>query len=188
MTAFDRESDRPSGGVPAGVWEPRTLLVGIGSVHGDDSIGRRVAEAILARWPGRLRVTIPSTPIGLIDQLDGVERLFVCDAFVYEVDVDDSAGEYEAVAGGRRGLVKRWRWPDAAIGQTSFRGTHDLSLVAVLRLAESIRALPAEVYVIGIGIRLGDGGDQRLVDGLTPRLVAEFDRIVDDVWAEIGDA
>ena len=200
MTAGGREPDRAGGGCDGGgdghvrpnAGDSPTLVVGIGSGHGDDSIGWRVAEALLTRWPGRLRVGIPSTPIGLIDRLDGVERLFVCDAFVCEEDMDeaagDSAGKIEAIDGGRCGLVRRWRWPDAAIGQTSFCGTHDLSLVAVLRLAESIRALPAEVHVIGIGIRAGDGGDQRLVDGLSPRLAAVFGKIVCEVMAEIGDA
>lgn len=204
MTARDRETDRrgggsgggDGGGVPPNACGSSTLLVGIGSGHGDDSIGWRVAQAILARWPGRFRVTIPSTPIGLIDQLDGVERLFVCDAFVREDDVDDSqsesAGECETTDVGRCGLVRRWRWPDAAIDQTSFSGTHDLSLVAVLRLAESIRRLPAEVHIIGIGIVVGseacDLEERRMDAGLSPKLAAVFDRVVGEVMAEIDDA
>jgi len=196
MTTRDREPGWPRDGVLSDAYESTTLLVGIGSGHGDDAIGWRVAEAIAARLPAclpaRFRVAVPSTPIGLIDLLDGVERLYVCDAFVREDDGVDSAGECEAIDAGRCGLVSRWRWPDAAIGQTSFCGTHDLSLVAVLRLAESIHALPAEVHVIGIRIEAGGEDERRMADGLSPELAAAFDQLVDQIvgemMAEVGDA
>jgi Ni,Fe-hydrogenase maturation factor len=178
--------------------ESTTLLVGIGSGHGDDSIGWRVAQAIGSRWPGRFRVEIPSTPIGLVDRLEGVERLFVCDAFVCAVDGDDSTREDMRTYGGRWGSVRRWRWPDAAIDQTPFCGTHDFPLAAVLRLVESIGKLPAEVHVIGIDIGTGEGqgqcqGASDMVDASrgcewSPKLAGAFDQIVDRVMAEIADA
>ncbi len=118
--------------------KPSPLVVGIGSPHGDDRVGWEVARRIAAiageEWPVRcLR-----SPVELLDLLDGVESLEICDAFVG----DSTAG-----------TVVCWQWPASEIEHAPFVGTHDLSLPAVISLAEKLKCLPPVVRIWGVGIK-----------------------------------
>ncbi len=110
-----------------------TLIVGIGSSHGDDQFGWRVA--------GRLQAMIHSpaiivrtalTPVTLLDWLDDVRRLILCDA----VRDDRPAG-----------TVRRLTWPTDRFVQRRHGTTHGLSLPDTLRLAERLGSLPPEVII-----------------------------------------
>ncbi len=115
----------------------RTILVGVGSQHGDDQVGLRVAER-LARCSGpTVEVRLAASPSELLDWLEGADQLVVCDACRIPAPV---------------GSVFRWTWPAAEIENTRFSGSHDLSLPAVLTLAEQLGRLPPRVSVWGISI------------------------------------
>ncbi len=126
----------------------RVRLIGVGSPHGDDRAGWSVAERLAELDPQKKEEALPmgrggvsivsvATPIDLLEYLDGVEQLQVCDAFVGD---------------GPAGRLYRWLWPEAAIEQTRFVGSHDISLAAALQLAESLGLLPAQVVVWGIDV------------------------------------
>ena len=112
----------------------RTLLVGLGSPHGDDQIGWLVADAVAELDPTMLAVRALS-PMDLLDRLDGVDRLAICDA---------------CVGSGAVGALTRWDWPTIEALPTTATGTHDMSLVEVLELAESLGRLPGHVTIWGI--------------------------------------
>lgn len=115
-----------------------SLLVGIGSAHGDDGVGWEVAREVAARLGEQLVVRCASSPAELLGWLDRIDDLVICDAFEN---------------GSACGQVRCWQWPADEIAQTPFAGTHDLSLPAVLEIAESLGKLPKRVRIWGMGIQ-----------------------------------
>ena len=93
----------------------RTLVVGIGSDQGDDRFGWLVAKSLPDQAAIGCEVRRAQSPGELLDWLDGVSRLVVCDA---------------CRGGGQLGQVRRCLWPCAEIEEQAFRGTHDMNLPA----------------------------------------------------------
>jgi len=114
-----------------------TLLVGLGSAHGDDRAGWLVAERLAEILPG-LVVRQARHPLNLLDWLDGVERLIVCDA---------------AEPAGRPGRVRRFVWPAPELAERRASGSHGVPLPAVLALAAEMKTLPprAEIWTVEAG-------------------------------------
>lgn len=134
-----------------------TLVVGIGSPHGDDRVGWEIADAIGRQTGGSIATRCARTPAELFDWLEGVERLDVCDA------VSWSANETAAEIG----TVHCWRWPAEELERTTFRTSHGLSLPAVLSLAETLGRLPPQVRIWGVSIDA-----PATFDALSPALAA----------------
>ena len=121
----------------------RTLIVGIGSPHGDDQIGWRVAEALRSAVSPAIEVREASTPSQLLDWLEGVDRLIVCDACQARRRAPDgSAGDTLS--------VHRWQWPTLQVSTLRSAGSHSFGLPQVLQLAERLGRLPQEVIVFGV--------------------------------------
>ncbi|MFH5804320.1 hydrogenase maturation protease [Alienimonas sp. DA493] len=108
-----------------------TLAIGLGSAHGDDRAGWLLVERLAERVPG-LAVQQARHPLNLLDWLDGVERLILCDA---------------AEPAGRPGRVRRFVWPAPELAERRTRDTHGVSLPAVLALAAEMQTLPAQVEI-----------------------------------------
>jgi hydrogenase maturation protease len=115
-----------------------SLVIGIGSPHGDDCVGWEVTRRVAVVAGEELPVRCVRSPVELLDWLDGVAALEICDAVV-----GDSAA----------GTVTCWQWPAPEIEQAPFLGTHDLSLPVVLALAEKLKRLPPIVRIWGVGIK-----------------------------------
>jgi len=98
----------------------RALVVGIGSPYGDDRVGWLVAERIAEMLGNRFIVRCARSPAELLDWLDGVAELHVCDAFASHTQI---------------GEAWCWQWPLPEIESAHFHGSHDLSLPAALALA-----------------------------------------------------
>jgi len=124
--------------------KPTSLLVGIGSPHGDDRLGWEVAERVAQRAGNSLVVRCLRTPAALFDLLDGIDTLEICDA----VSIAPPA---EA--------VYCWTWPTLEIERVAFRGSHDLSLPAVLEIAEQLGQLPGCVRIWGVPIETSEAGE-----------------------------
>lgn len=116
---------------------PRTMVIGIGSRHGDDQAGLLVADALAERLAATPAITIrkAATPADLLAFLETVDRLVVCDA---------------VKSGERVGRLVRLEWPDARIARVRSLGSHDLSLAEALELADQLGLLPPSVVVWGI--------------------------------------
>ena len=123
--------------------ERRTLIVGIGSPHGDDQIGWRVADALRSAVSPVIEVREASTPSQLLDWLDGVERLIVCDACQVRRQLPADS-EHEAPE------IHRWKWPTLQVSMLRSAGSHSFGLPQVLQLAERLGKLPLEVIVFGV--------------------------------------
>jgi hydrogenase maturation protease len=148
--------------------DARTLVAGIGSPHGDDQVGWLVAERITEIVDAaRVRVRLLKTPANLLDWLDGVGRLVICDGFR---------------GAGHPGMLRRWEWPDLAAEGVRWSGTHGVSLPAVLALAERLGQLPSQTIIWGTEIAaatpvapLSDPASQA-VSALVCRILDELTR------------
>jgi len=110
-----------------------TLVFGLGSGQGDDQLGWLVAEYLtVAVSHARATIRRAVSPSELLDLLDGVDRLIVCDA---------------SHSLGAPGTIHRWRWPDVPVARLRSTSSHDLGLGEVLKLAEQLCLLPPEVVV-----------------------------------------
>lgn len=141
-----------------------TLVVGLGSAHGDDQIGWRVAEDLAAL---SIPVRIARSPSELLDWLGGVERLVVCDACQNL---------------GAPGDVLRLPWPDARLAALRSSGSHDMGLAEVLALAEQLGHLPKAVIIWCAQ------GEKRLPgSSLSPTGCAAVGRLVNEICRELED-
>ena len=159
------------------------LVAGLGSAHGDDQAGWFVAESLatLCRESRAAVVRQAATPLDLLNWLDDVEVLHICDAC-------------ESTVG--REKLHRFRWTagrlvdprvtrDAELGllTASLRGcgTHNFGLPDVLRLAETMRRLPQQVTIWGIeGLHFQPG------DVMTEETRCTALRAVRAIMAEFG--
>jgi hydrogenase maturation protease len=153
-----------------------TLFVGIGSPHGDDRLGWHVAEAIAERLQervlqqARIAVRKAGSPADLLDWLEGIDRLVICDA---------------CRGGGPAGCTYRWTWPDRAIAQAHSSGSHDLGLASILELAQRLDCLPLMVIVWGIEAEVVKPHDQLPSSGLSASPAARLGGIVETIWSEL---
>jgi hydrogenase maturation protease len=120
--------------VPHGV-PMRTIVVGLGSPHGDDQIGWRVAEEIGARLEEDVEVRCLTVPIDLTHALDGFQTAILVDACRRRGD-------------GPR--IVRWQWPSPEIALIRASGTHAFGLPDTLAMMERLGCLSCEVIVWGI--------------------------------------
>lgn len=120
------------------------LFVGVGSPHCDDQIGWHVADALAKIESLSDRVTIRKAviPLDVVDWLDGVEFLGLCDAL-----------ESSSPAGS----LMRWAWDDdqhrsfsdllPALVRLRSQGSHEFDLPDVLDLAARLHRLPPRIVV-----------------------------------------
>jgi hydrogenase maturation protease len=145
-----------------------TLLVGLGSSHGDDAVGWRIADRMAsAALPG-VCVRRANTPLDLLDWLAGLDCLVVCDA----------CESLDAV-----GTVYDWRWPTGAIEPRPGGGSHAVDLVPVLQLAERLGRLPADVRIYAVAGKQFQPGE-----ALSPALEAGLPAIVDRLIGDLRHA
>lgn len=116
-----------------------TLFIGLGSAHGDDQAGWMAAEELERRLDGPspgITIRQLSSPLDVIEELDDIERLIVCDACDTPLTV---------------GQLRRWIWPTDELVRTRSSNSHQLGLTEVLSLAATLQRLPPLVEIWGIG-------------------------------------
>jgi len=102
------------------------LVLGIGSSHGDDALGWRVAARVARQTGAAVRCETLSHPTDLIDRLDGGDRIEVVDA---SANLPGNALVHRLCCTG-----DDWhRWAECAA-----TGTHDFGLADTLRLAHAL--------------------------------------------------
>lgn len=144
------------------------LFIGLGSFHGDDHVGWKVAESLEAR--GLIAVRQASVPADLLHWLDGVEELYLCDA---------------CQGIGHAGTLHHLPWQSGFSQVLSLRSSnsHQVSLPAVLQVAESLGILPRQVVLFAIeGQHFGAG------EPLSPALEARLPGVVDHITSELAHA
>lgn len=142
------------------------MIVGIGSPHGDDQIGWLAAESLMQyRSEVDAVIKIAKTPSDLLDWLESDDpkpgRLVICDA---------------TSGAGRIGEIRVWQWPCSDLEDLAMSGTHNLSLYSILKLADQLDRLPAEVVIWTIEGRLSQANSE-----MSPRVVEAVRQITDNI-------
>jgi hydrogenase maturation protease len=146
--------------------QTRTLIVGIGSPHGDDQAGWLLARELEQVAPARnIAVRTAASPAQLLHWLSGIDRLIVVDA---------------CQGLGPPGTYARWQWPTPAIMRAAWSTSHDVSLPAALSLAEKLRRLPAKVIIWGI-----QGQTAFPLDEVSPRVTDVISQVTHCVMEEL---
>jgi hydrogenase maturation protease len=139
------------------------LFVGIGSDHGNDRVGWLVAEQLLSLQIPGLTVRRAKSPTDLLDWLDGIEWLGICDA---------------CCGAGPDGHWYRWEWPEINAQFDRPSGTHLYGLSETLHLAARISLLPPKVLLWGIEIPFVNEADR-----LTREVQAAIEKVAGNVAA-----
>ena len=145
--------------------EKSILVVGIGSAHGDDQAGWRVVQQLQNRIDDHsLSVQLAKSPVDLLDWLDGIRHLIICDA---------SRGL------GEPGTIHSFRWPSQDFDiETS--GTHNLNLTAVLQLATELGRLPEVVE-----LHLIEGQTSAANSEVCPAVGIATEKLVQDLMRQL---
>jgi len=109
-------------------------VVGIGSHHGDDSLGWHALEELRAMTLPDCAFVRARTPVDVFDHLDSVAALHVIDA----------------CRGANAGTLHRWTWPSEALIRYGWATSHDVDLVGAMQLADQLKLLPANTVVWAI--------------------------------------
>ena len=115
-----------------------TVIVGIGSPHGDDQLGWMAIDRLRLRLPSALDTHKVRGGIELLECLAGQELGIIIDA---------------VAPAGRPGTIRSFTWPCPELVTCVPSGTHDLGLVEALRLAEVLDRLPGRLLIETIEAR-----------------------------------
>jgi hydrogenase maturation protease len=125
-----------------------SLIVGLGSPHGDDQLGWVAID--------RLRPLLPDA-ISARKVRDGFELLEVLEGHDSAVIIDAAAPT------GRPGSIRSFKWPSPELVHCIPLSSHGLGLVEAIQLAETLGRLPDHVKIYTIeaqdtspGAPLGD--------------------------------
>jgi hydrogenase maturation protease len=110
-------------------------VVGVGSPHGDDQVGWRLAEDLAGETGAGLEAAVLVDPIDLLSHLDGCETLIVLDV---------------CRTGRSPGTVTCLTWPDSRLEMTGGRSTHGFGVASVLSLADALGRLPPSVVLFAV--------------------------------------
>ncbi|MEZ6043990.1 MAG: hydrogenase maturation protease [Planctomycetaceae bacterium] len=114
-----------------------TLIVGIGSPHGDDQVGWQIAQRLGSLVGKSVDVRQARSPQDLLDWLEGYKNLIICDA---------------CQGAGQVGSYHHWSWPTNQLETIRTSGSHQVSLPVVLSLAAQLGRLPSKVQIWGVEI------------------------------------
>ncbi len=143
----------------------RILIMGLGSPHGDDQAGWLTVRRIADRCDQRADIVVRTAviPMDLLDWLDDIDILHVCDA-CQRMPSNDRYHRIDWKS--RQGSTVRNDNHPSVISAgremnllTQRRGSHDFGLVEVLALAEATCGLPEFVTIWAIegsGFQPGD--------------------------------
>jgi hydrogenase maturation protease len=146
-----------------------TLIVGIGSPHGDDQVGWQLAERLAdalsyESLPREIEVRLARSPAKLSDWLAGVTQLIVCDA---------------CRGLGQPGGWRRFDWPTDDLAPLRATGSHDLTLPDVLQLADQLGRLPPDVVIWAIEAKAAVPNQP-----LSPEVAAAIPRVLEQILAD----
>jgi hydrogenase maturation protease len=137
-----------------------SAVFGLGSPHGDDTIGWLVARELEGRVSRGVRIREIAAPAQILDHLEGVGKLVLIDG---------------CRMGLPPGTVVRFEWPHAVFQDSRPASTHGLGLAEMLHLASMVGRLPACVTLFGVEIVHADAGaavSAKVIESL-PILVTE---------------
>lgn len=143
-----------------------TLVVGVGSPHGDDRAGWKLVELLAPHLPTDVRAITLVEPLRLLDELAGVERLILVDA---------------CRSGMPAGSIVRLTWPDPTFATRHSHSTHGFSVAAVLALADQLGRLPPVVVAHGI-----EASTDGALEEISPAVARALLEVCQQISGELG--
>lgn len=129
---------------------PATLVVGIGSPHGDDQAGWCVVDLLSQSAPKTCHLSRAKVPHELLDRLGDVELMHIIDASA-STNADDGLNRYELAVDqqGSGDLEFLTASQGDVTAEPTLRSgtTHHIDLISVMRLAQTLRTLPPRVVL-----------------------------------------
>jgi hydrogenase maturation protease len=152
-----------------------TLMLGLGSHHGDDQVGWRVAAQLAALRTPTCEVRRAVSPADLLISLGQAtyERLIVCDG---------------CRGAGQPGECFRWQWRSEGWNARVARTTHDLGLEEALAMAAQLGRLPPEVVVWSVELETAQPGCQQVSAAVATALPRAVESIRRELLGEPIDA
>lgn len=147
------------------------LFVGIGSSLGDDQAAWAIVDRLLKQTAssGDTLVRRASVPLDLIDWLDGIDCLHVCDACQGDAPPGTlHRWDYSAAPPAFSDRQRERPGPQYFVSLRS-TGSHDFGPIAVLELADRLGLLPSHVVVWGI-----EGRRFEIGQTLSPELISRL--------------
>lgn len=167
----------------------KTLVVGIGSSHGDDRAGWNAIDQLQHRAAQHIELRHASVPHDLLNWLGGVETLHIVDAYSANGGVP-SLLRFDGVVGVQDGQSSiRWQTADGERADSptlptepAFRsgGSHQIGVASVLELALCLEQMPPVVVLWGI-----PGYHFSPADQLSPQCVAATEKCVEAIAKEL---
>jgi len=142
-----------------------SLVVGLGSPHGDDQLGWVVVDRLRPRLPAGITADKVHGGLELLECLEGHEAAVVIDA---------------AAPAGRPGTIRSFAWPSTKLAHCGPWSTHGLGLVQALQLAETLGRLPQRVNIYTIEAQDTSPGAP-LSGNVAQRLDAVVEAVLRDV-------
>ena len=103
-----------------------SVIVGLGSPHGDDQLGWVAIDRLRPRLPAGIAAHKVRGGIELLECLEGQDAAVVIDA---------------AAPAGRPGTIRSFAWPSPELAGCAPWSTHGLGLVEALRTGRDARAV-----------------------------------------------
>lgn len=125
----------------------RTLIVGLGSAHGDDQAGWLVIARLHELGVPVELARTAAHPADIWDWCEAETRLIICDA---------------CREAGPPGTLHRWTWPDCSLTGETTSSTHGMSLCEALELGRTLGNCPPQVEIWGIVSEAFQPGTQAL--------------------------
>ena len=142
-----------------------SLIVGLGSPHGDDQLGWVAIDRLRSLLPDGISARQVRDAFELLDILEGHDTAVIIDA---------------AAPAGQPGTLRTFNWPSPLLADSERLSTHGLGLVAALELAEALGRLPRRLKIYTI-----EADDISPNAPLGTHIAQQLDFLVKDVLANL---
>jgi hydrogenase maturation protease len=145
----------------------RSLIVGLGSSHGDDQAGWLVIDFLLSLGAHEHSVRKAAHPADVLSWARADLSLTICDA---------------GYPHGQPGRVGRWSWPTDTLEASRLCGTHDLPLADVLALGRETGCCTNHVEIWTI-----EGVAFDAMTAATPAVLESALQVAERIWRRLRE-
>ena len=143
-----------------------SLILGLGSPHGDDQLGWVAIDRLRPRLPSGVSAYKVRSGLDLLDRLEGHDAAVVIDT---------------RAPAGRPGAIRSFVWPCPEQAHSFLLSSHSLGLIEAFQLAEALGRLPRHVTIHTIEARDTSPGAS-----LSDDIARQLDALVESVLGNLA--